>query len=117
MYFIFHRALTDKAISITSYIYEADKLNKPNNKENEEKEENQADSQSDDNKTYQKCTDNLAEQNLKHAERLLLNHGYLRDAINTENIAYLESGPVKKILRKTFYGKEKIHRQTVSKTT
>lgn len=94
----FQRALTDKAVSITSYIYEADKENK-SKKEKTEKHTS---------------TDCFAEKKLNHAERLLLNHGYLRDAINTENVAYLESGPVKKILKKTFYGKEELNRQTVS---
>ncbi|VDI79732.1 Hypothetical predicted protein, partial [Mytilus galloprovincialis] len=90
------KALTDKAISITSYIYEADKKNKS------QKEK----------KGTKTCTDCSADKKWSHAERLLLNHGYLRDAINTENVAYLESGPVKKILRKTFYGKEEVNRQT-----
>ncbi|CAG2256788.1 unnamed protein product [Mytilus edulis] len=90
------KPLTDKAVSITSYIYEADKEYKPK-KEKTEKHTS---------------TDCFAEKKLNHAERLLLNHGYLRDAINTENVAYLESGPVKKILKKTFYGKEEVNRQT-----
>lgn len=51
--------------------------------------------------------------NVSHAGRLLLNHGYLRDAINTENNAYLESDTVKKILNKILYGTEEVHRQSV----
>ncbi|CAG2225437.1 TRPM3 [Mytilus edulis] len=50
--------------------------------------------------------------NVSHAGRLLLNHGYLRDAINTENNAYLESDTVKKILNKILYGTEEVHRQS-----
>ncbi|XP_052082922.1 transient receptor potential cation channel subfamily M member 3-like [Mytilus californianus] len=105
------KALTDKAISITSYIYEADKQNRKENKEHEV--------------GFKcgklpcgfkcgklRCTDKNEEKMLNHAERLLLNHGYLRDAINTENNSYLESDTVRKILRKTFYGTEEVHQQT-----
>lgn len=55
----------------------------------------------------------MKKKKLNHAERLLLNHGYLRDAIDTENNAYLESDTVRKIFRKTFYGTEEVHQQTV----
>ncbi|VDI79427.1 Hypothetical predicted protein [Mytilus galloprovincialis] len=85
------KTFTEKAIKITSYIYEDDKKNKKNNAKNEKKE-------ADDN---------------THAERLLLNHGYLREAIYTENTTYLESDTVKKILTKSFYGTESVHGKTV----
>lgn len=45
---------------------------------------------------------------------MLLNHGYLRDAIKTKNNAYLENDTVKKIVNTKWYGIEKINFNTVS---
>lgn len=101
----FQRAFTDKAISITSYVYEADKQTKAD-LEKIIKSDKTADE--DRNDAEQKLADHVS-----HAGRLLFNHGYLRDAINTENNAYLESDTVKKILNKILYGTEVVHRQSV----
>ncbi|CAC5385231.1 unnamed protein product [Mytilus coruscus] len=48
------------------------------------------------------------EQSINHAERLLLNHGYLRDAISTENNVFLKNETAKTILNEKWYGKENI---------
>lgn len=52
---------------------------------------------------------------MNHGERLLLNHGYLRDAILTKNITFLENDTVKKIVNKKWYGIEQINWKRVSK--
>ncbi|XP_063408793.1 uncharacterized protein LOC134692272 [Mytilus trossulus] len=100
------KAFTDKAVSITSYIYEEDKK-----KKNEIKKKITDSPERKENNERKKAEQQLAD-NVSHAGRLLLNHGYLRDAINTENNAYLESETVKKILNKILYGTEEVHRQS-----
>lgn len=50
---------------------------------------------------------------INHAGRLLVNHGYLREAINTKNTAYVENDTVKHILNEMWIGSEK---QTVIET-
>lgn len=52
---------------------------------------------------------------INHGERLLLNHGYLRDAIDTKNITFLENDTVRKIVNKRWYGIEQVNWQRVSK--
>ncbi|CAC5385200.1 TRPM2 [Mytilus coruscus] len=56
---------------------------------------------------------NGLDDNINHAERLLLNHGYLRDAITTENNLFLKNETVKTILNKKWYGTENINLLTV----
>ncbi|CAG2256782.1 TRPM2 [Mytilus edulis] len=51
--------------------------------------------------------------NINHAGRLLLNHGYLRDAINTENNTFLKNDTVRKVLNKQWYGTEEVDSQTI----
>ncbi|XP_048739893.2 uncharacterized protein LOC125648693 isoform X2 [Ostrea edulis] len=43
-----------------------------------------------------------------HSGRLLLNHGYLKDAIKTENKTFLDNEVVKDILNEKWYGKTKL---------
>lgn len=51
---------------------------------------------------------------VKHTERLLLNHGYLRVAIGTQNKTFLEKDTVKKVLNKMWFGTEKLNSEMVS---
>lgn len=48
-----------------------------------------------------------------HAGRLLVNHGYLRAAIDTKNIDYIENETVKNVLNEMWIGSQ---RQTVIQT-
>jgi hypothetical protein len=43
-----------------------------------------------------------------HSGRLLLNHGYLKDAIQTENKTFLDNEVVKDILNEKWYGNSKL---------
>ncbi|CAC5426523.1 unnamed protein product [Mytilus coruscus] len=94
-------SLTEKAISITSCIYEADKQSQ--NDAIKFKEVG-----SEENKKERELGDCI-----NHAGRLLLNHGYLKDAIDTQNHTFLENDTVRKILRKIFYGTERVHWKTI----
>lgn len=78
----FYRYFTERATLITGFIYEAS-LNK---KEDEQK----------------------LDEEVNHAGRLLLNHGYLEDAIQTKNKAFLENKTVTDILNKMWYGVKKL---------
>ncbi|CAG2256278.1 TRPM2 [Mytilus edulis] len=51
--------------------------------------------------------ENELDEAVNHAGRLLVNHGYLEDAIRTENKAFLENKIVTDILHKMWYGEEK----------
>lgn len=51
---------------------------------------------------------------INHAGRLLLNHGYIKDAIKTENKTFLDNSTVKGILNEMWYGTEKLDTRTVS---
>lgn len=53
---------------------------------------------------------------INHAGRLLLNHGYMEDAIKTENKTFLNNTEVKQIINKMWYGTEKRNCKTVNKT-
>ncbi|VDI32559.1 Hypothetical predicted protein [Mytilus galloprovincialis] len=46
-------------------------------------------------------------ESINHAGRLLVNHGYLEDAIKTKNKAFLDNKTVTDILNKMWYGEEK----------
>ncbi|CAC5385236.1 MIB [Mytilus coruscus] len=91
-------AFTERAIGITSCIYEEDK-----NAENNSAKETEIDS------IEKIAEDRELDDNINHAGRLLLNHGYLRDAINTENNTFLKNDTVRKVLNKQwFYKKYKL---------
>lgn len=51
---------------------------------------------------------------INHAGRLLLNHGYLENAIKTENKMFLDNNTVKDILDKIWYGTDQFDFCTVS---
>lgn len=51
---------------------------------------------------------------INHAGRLLLNHGYLENAIKTENKMFLDNSTVKDILDKIWYGTDQFDFRTVS---
>ncbi|CAC5421436.1 unnamed protein product [Mytilus coruscus] len=51
--------------------------------------------------------ENELDEAVNHAGRLLVNHGYLEDAIRTQNKAFLENQIVTDILHKMWYGEEK----------
>ncbi|XP_055999756.1 transient receptor potential cation channel subfamily M member 2-like [Ostrea edulis] len=48
-----------------------------------------------------------------HSGRLLLNHGYLKDAIKTENKTFLDNEVVKDILNEKWYGNNKLTIRTI----
>ncbi|VDI25426.1 Hypothetical predicted protein, partial [Mytilus galloprovincialis] len=72
---------TERAILITGFIYEATSNND--------------------------LVENELGESVNHAGRLLVNHGYLEDAIKTENKAFLDNKTVTDILNKMWYGEEK----------
>lgn len=98
-----YSAFTERAIGITSCIYEADNI-----ADNNIIKESKIDS-------IEKITeDTELGDNINHAGRLLLNHGYLRDAINTENNTFLKNDAVRKVLNKQWYGREEVDSKMVS---
>ncbi|XP_052074299.1 uncharacterized protein LOC127712112 isoform X1 [Mytilus californianus] len=72
---------TERATLITGFIYEANLNND--------------------------LVENELDEAVNHAGRLLVNHGYLEDAIRTQNKAFLENKIVTDILHKMWYGEEK----------
>ncbi|CAC5385227.1 TRPM2 [Mytilus coruscus] len=84
-------AFTERAIDITSCTYKADKI-----ADNNSAKETEIDS-----------IEKIAE------DRELLNHGYLRDAINTQNITFLKNDTVRKFLNKQWYGTEEVDWQAL----
>ena len=50
---------------------------------------------------------------LMHTGRLLLNHGYLEDAIKTNNREFLDNPTVKSILNQMWYGEDTITKKMV----
>ncbi|XP_062602906.1 transient receptor potential cation channel subfamily M member 2-like [Saccostrea cucullata] len=84
---------TQKALRITSCIHENDtKVYKKRYKEGNDTDSNA--------KELGKRID--------HAGRLLLNHGYLADAIKTENSVYLNDDIVKKVINQMWYKRESL---------
>ncbi|XP_052082909.1 uncharacterized protein LOC127720374 [Mytilus californianus] len=94
-------AFTQRAIKITSCIGDADKKRKETSTKRKEI----------------KRQDDAHEQELgeyiNHAGRLLLNHGYIEDAIKTQNKTYLDNTSVKDILNEMWYGTEKLDSRTI----
>ncbi|XP_052097396.1 transient receptor potential cation channel subfamily M member 2-like isoform X1 [Mytilus californianus] len=90
-------AFTERVICIIRHIYDAD-VTKERKKQMTIKE----------NKTEERELGDA----INHAGRLLLNHGYLMDAINIKNQNFVENDTVKKILKKMWYGTENIDGQT-----
>lgn len=90
---VFYRALTQRAIQITSCIYETE------SKKDKSKEQNT---------TNKEEVEKELEEPISHASRLLLNHGYLEDAIKTQNKTFLDNTTVNKILNKMWYGEENL---------
>ncbi|CAG2190226.1 TRPM2 [Mytilus edulis] len=72
---------TERATLITGFIYEATSNND--------------------------SVENELGESVNHAGRLLVNHGYLEDAIKTKNKAFLDNKTVTDILNKMWYGEEK----------
>ncbi|XP_063448007.1 transient receptor potential cation channel subfamily M member 2-like [Mytilus trossulus] len=71
---------TERATLITGFIYEATSNNE--------------------------SVENELGESVNHAGRLLVNHGYLEDAIKTKNKAFLDNKTVTDILNKMWYGEE-----------
>jgi hypothetical protein len=86
-----YRMCTQQALRITSCIHEAD--TKGNRKTKGVK---------------------VLGQRIDHAGRLLLNHGYMSDAIKTENSAYLNDEIVKKVISQMWYQHESLSFRRVS---
>lgn len=81
---VFYRYFSERATLITRFIYEPPIDDKDKTEFGEE---------------------------VNHAGRLLLNHGYLESAIKTENKTFLENETVTVILNKMWYGEERSVRQ------
>ncbi|XP_056004039.1 transient receptor potential cation channel subfamily M member-like 2 isoform X2 [Ostrea edulis] len=77
---------TQQALRITSCIHEADTKGNIKNKDGTK----------------------ILEQRIDHAGRLLLNRGYLSDAIKTENSTYLNDEIVKKVISQMWYKHESV---------
>lgn len=101
------RAFTQRASRILESIYETDKKiendkqkrNKPTGKEVESNSKEEME---------------LGE-HINHAGRLLLNHGYIEDAIKTQNRTFLDNKEVRNIINKMWYGLEHRDLKTVRK--
>lgn len=106
-FFTFCSAFTQRAIRITSCINEADKKKKDISRKRKEKkiQDHGNDSENEEEKE-------LGEY-INHAGRLLLNHGYIEDAIKTQNKTFLDNNTVKNILNEMWYGTEKLDSRTV----
>lgn len=119
--FWINSAFTERALAIISIIYGQYTQNE---EDEQRKEDTRKDEQIDDNTLHltpickeeeeHTSEDNRLCNNINHAERLLLNHGYLRDAITTENNLFLKNETVKTILNRKWYGTAKINLLTVS---
>ena len=92
------RAFTQRAIQITSCIYDADKK-----KEKDEKDKKRKNTENE-NEEEEKELGNP----IMQAGRLLLNHGYIEDAIKTQNKTFLDNSTINKILNKMWYGEEEL---------
>ncbi|XP_071147662.1 uncharacterized protein [Mytilus edulis] len=103
----FKSAFTQRAIRITSCINEADKKKKDISRKRKEKkiQDHGNDSENEEEKE-------LGEY-INHAGRLLLNHGYIEDAIKTQNKTFLDNNTVKNILNEMWYGTEKLDSRTI----
>ncbi|CAC5407421.1 unnamed protein product [Mytilus coruscus] len=104
----FKRAITQRAIRIISCIYEADKKKKDVSTKIRENKLHNSDKDSE-KKEKKELGDHI-----NHAGRLLVNHGYIEDAIKTQNKTFLDNSTVKNILNEMWYGTEKLDIQTVS---
>ncbi|XP_062575810.1 transient-receptor-potential-like protein [Saccostrea cucullata] len=88
---LLHRTFSHHALRIMSCIHDAD--NRNNLKKNR-----------DDGR----FVEYLLGDPIIHSGRLLLNHGYLKDAIKTENNTFLENEVVKDVLNGMWYGKDRL---------
>ncbi|CAG2256277.1 MIB [Mytilus edulis] len=68
--------------------------------------------------SYNDLVENELDESVNHAGRLLVNHGYIEDAIRTKNKAFLDNKTVTEILNKMWYGEEKsLFRKVLDKYT
>ncbi|XP_062594126.1 uncharacterized protein LOC134255618 [Saccostrea cucullata] len=81
---------TQQALRITSCIHEADTKHDKKKARNDERDAE------------------VPGHQINHAGRLLLNHGYLSDAIKTQNSVYLNDEIVKNVINKMWYNSESI---------
>ncbi|CAC5409472.1 unnamed protein product [Mytilus coruscus] len=96
-----NNAFTQRAITITQCIYDAES-------ELEELKTNGT------NNLYNEDVELELGYPVNHSGRLLLNHGYLEDAIKTENKTYLDNETVIKVLNKMWYGEETLSFRQIS---
>ncbi|XP_071147009.1 transient receptor potential cation channel subfamily M member 1-like [Mytilus edulis] len=99
-------AITQRAIRITSCINEADKKKKDVSAKLQ-KEKIDISKKDSENKEEQQLGEHI-----KHAGRLLVNHGYIEDAIKTQNKTFLDNSTVRNILNEMWYGTEKLDKRT-----
>ncbi|CAG2254562.1 TRPM3 [Mytilus edulis] len=102
----FKSAITQRAIRITSCINEADKKKKDVSAKIKESKFHSPKKDSE-NKEEQQLGEHI-----KHAGRLLVNHGYIEDAIKTQNKTFLDNSTVRNILNEMWYGTEKLDKRT-----
>lgn len=101
-------AITQRAIRITSCICVADRKTRENSMKIKDNKLHDHDDDSE-----HKEEKELGE-HINHAGRLLVNHGYIEDAIKTQNKTFLDNSTVKNILNEMWYGTEKLNFRTVS---
>lgn len=111
----FQSAITQRAIRITSCINEADKKIKDvSAKIKDESAKIKKNKLQSSNKDSEKKEEQQLGEHINHAGRLLVNHGYLEDAIKTQNKTFLDNSTVRNILNEMWYGTEKLDKRTVS---
>jgi hypothetical protein len=87
---------TQQALRITSGIHETDTKNK----------KKKADLTSSTQQPQINTNIKISDERVHHAGRLLLNNGYLSDAIKTRNSVYLNDDIVKKVINHMWYKQE-----------
>lgn len=100
-----NKAFTQRASRILKCIYEADTKTDKDKQKRRQSNGKEMD-------TTNKVEMELGEP-INHAGRLLLNHGYIEDAIKTENKTFLDNNEVKHIINKMWYGTEKRNFKTI----
>ncbi|XP_063408848.1 transient receptor potential cation channel subfamily M member 2-like [Mytilus trossulus] len=93
-----NKAFTQRASRILESIYETDKKI-----ENDKQKRNRPSGREVESNSKEEME--LGE-HINHAGRLLLNHGYIEDAIKTQNRTFLDNKEVRNIINKMWYGLE-----------
>ena len=86
----FYRSFTERAIRIISFTYDADRR------------------RMEDFNSNISINGNDNDRHIRHANRLLLNHGYLENASKTQNKEFLENNTVKHALNEMWFGSDEL---------